>query len=234
MNSLERDFNQKEDEAKTRKGKKKGVKDEEVSNIVTLPNRDITLAELNNLLLVGTNRGRLGISRLTQALGGLGESVPQSGLMDHSIDAELAELVALELGFDPKRDKRPSRGVEQAESRMRRIGAETAGEETVPITADESAYAALPPRPPVVCIMGHVDHGKTTLMDALRRRAAEAGLASGAAQGVRKKKVSSKKGGKKAKGGSKETGGITDDMAGTEAGGITQTVTGEYLDWQTE
>lgn len=115
---------------------------------IILPNRTITVSEFSSIV-------RVQMQKIGSILKDLGES-PQEGeyLDDFKIDLDLAEIVALELGLDPKREKRGTCSMEAAEGRMRRDSNEGRA------LMEDPLHETYPSRPPVVCIMGHVDHGE--------------------------------------------------------------------------
>ena len=114
----------------------------------------LTVAELANLMQVPA--GEI----ITSAFKNLGLMVT----INQRLDFDQIELITEEFGFNAAREEE--------------YGAELVGE-VEPIDPSQ-----LVPRPPVVTVMGHVDHGKTSLLDQIRKTNVIAGEAGGITQHI--------------------------------------------------
>ncbi|CAI6339081.1 unnamed protein product [Periconia digitata] len=140
-----------------RKAARKRMQEEQAANAptpVSLP-QYISVANLASLL-------RIRVEDFVAKLEDLGFEEVQT---DHILNAEHAGLVAQEYNFEP---------VVEAEDEDLHAAPALPAEE----------YAKLPARPPVVTIMGHVDHGKTTILDYMRSTSVAASEFGGITQHI--------------------------------------------------
>jgi translation initiation factor IF-2 len=114
----------------------------------------ITIANLSSLMNVPVKKI---LRKMVQS--GFEQQTP-----DYVLNSEIASLIVMEFNMNPILSQEDSTDLEPR--------------------PDPEDWSVFPHRPPVITIMGHVDHGKTTLLDSLRKTSVAAGEAGGITQHI--------------------------------------------------
>jgi translation initiation factor IF-2 len=121
--------------------------------------RDVVVPEATTVQELANRMAERGAA-LVKALFKMGSPVT----LTQTIDQDTAELLVTEFGHNIKRV--------------------SDSDVDIDTSADVDAPETLKARPPVVTIMGHVDHGKTSLLDAIRGASVQSGEAGGITQHI--------------------------------------------------